>query len=118
MRSRKQSLVAVVNSVVGSVCDGDQVVGIEEAVIAIFELLEGDRIQVMNVETLMDLIAINTQIACVVANDDLVTSLTPLSRRVEALIHPTGVTERRSTYLTFEREIVKPLFEGLKLPQV
>lgn len=105
------SLVAVVNGVVGSVGDGDQVVGIEETVIASLELFECDRIQVMDAETTMDLEPIEAEVTSVVSNDDSVTSLTPFTRCVEALVHPAVEPERRLSDVAFQSEVTKAFLE-------
>lgn len=73
------------------------------------------RIHVMNDDTVVNLIPINTQVTTIVTGDDVVTNLSPLSRRVELLVDPTIETESRFTNLSSERQILESLFERFAL---
>jgi len=61
------------------VSNRDQVVRIDETGVSGFELLESDGIDVMDIDPVVDLIALDPKIAAFVSDDDPVSSLAPLS---------------------------------------
>jgi hypothetical protein len=91
-----------VNGVVCPKSNRDQVVRIKETGIPGFDLLDSYGIQMVNVETLVNLITFDTQITTVVPNDDLMSSLTPFAGCVKVLIDPTIEPERYFSDSTFE----------------
>jgi hypothetical protein len=58
-RSRKQALVSVVDGVVRPMHSGNQVVKIERELGPSMKILRRERIDVMNKETLVDLVAVD-----------------------------------------------------------
>jgi hypothetical protein len=102
------------DGVVSSVRNGDQVVGVEETVVSGLDLLDGDRVQMVNVETAVNLVTIDPKIASVVSDDDSVPGLTPLTRRVEVLVDPSVESKSRFTDSALESKVAKPLYESFE----
>src|ERR1044072_911574 len=77
-RFRKKTLVAVVNGVVRCVRNRDQEFRIENCGISRLDVQDRHRIHVMDDDSFVKLMSLDTEIAAVVSNYDLVTDLTPL----------------------------------------
>jgi hypothetical protein len=86
-----------VNGIVSSVRSRDQELGIEDARIAIDNIGNLHRVHVMDNDVQVDVVPIKAEIATHVSSDDVMTNLTPLSGRVELLIHVAIKPEGRAT---------------------
>ena len=83
------------NGVVCSVGNCNKIVRIQDARISGLDLLQRDRVQMMDIQTLMNLVPIDSQVASVISNDYSVPSLPPFSGSVKGLISPPIETESR-----------------------
>jgi hypothetical protein len=54
----------------GSMCSGDQELGIDDAFLSRHKIQLGQRVHVMNQETMMNIVARHTKITTMIANDD------------------------------------------------
>jgi hypothetical protein len=84
----KQSFIAIVNGVVGSVCSCDQKIGIEKDFLAMNHVIWSQWIHVMHKKSVVDLVTLYSEIATVVTNNRDVPSLFPLTGCVELLVDP------------------------------
>jgi hypothetical protein len=79
----------------------DEKLGIENTHVA-FDYVGGrHRIQMVNRDSLMNIVTLNTEVATVVSNDDMIADVTPLLGHVELLvdvtIEPEGRLSNRTT---------------------
>jgi hypothetical protein len=117
-RPGKKSLVAVVNGVMGSVSYGDEIVGIENHRIVVLDCTHRHRVDVMNVDAIVNLVPLDAQIATFVSNDDLMTNVPPLRRDVKLLVDVTIETKCAPTNLAMKSEVTVSILEGLELAQL
>jgi hypothetical protein len=102
-RPGKKSLVTVMNGVVGSMCSCDEELGIDHALVALMYVVRRQRIHVMDVESIVNLVTFDTEVACQVSSDDMLTNVFPFLRHVKHLIHVTVETESLSTDFAMKR---------------
>src|ERR1044072_8588697 len=102
------------DGVVGLVSDRDQKFRVENAWISTRNISDGHRIHVMDVETMMNVIAVNPQITSIVPMDDMPPDLTPFCRSVEPLIDVSIETERILTGDTSQTQILKSFIQCVK----
>lgn len=89
----KKALVAVVDSVVSSMRNADQELRIKDAIFTIDHMGDGHWIHVVNKNSALDLMILSAQITPIVANDDVISQLTPLPRAIERLVNVSIETE-------------------------
>lgn len=99
------------NGVVGSMRCGDQVLGIDQALIAMRDSIDIDRVHVMDDHTVKDLVTLDSKIATQVPGYDLLPGVAPESRRVERLVQPAFETERGNTHRRMRLKILEPFTE-------
>lgn len=99
----------------GSARDANKVLGIKEARPTLENIIHGDRIDVMNVDSADNIESFEPHVASIVPNYDLTTGSTPFRRRVEVLIEETAVAEGIFSDFSVELEVIEALFEGLEL---
>lgn len=75
------------------------------------DVADSHRIHVMNIETLVDLIPLNPEIATVVSSNHLVPNTSPFTGSVELLIHVTIETESDLSDLSSQSKICVTIFE-------
>lgn len=73
----KKAFIAVMNGVVGVVRNRDQIFWIENAWISGLDLLQRDRVQMVDVKTLMDLESRHTHVASIITSDNFVPYFSP-----------------------------------------
>lgn len=78
---------------------------------SVLQVTDGHWIHVMNIEPTVDLEAGHAQVTTLITNDDLVSNASPLSGRVELLVHVSVEAEGLVSNNSSEREILKALFE-------
>lgn len=99
------------NGVVGLVCCRDEKLDVEDLWVTAIDVGKRDRVHVMNIRAIMNLVSLNTQITTIVSNEDVPTDMTPLGGSVEHLIHPPVEPERGVAYSPEEREISEPIYK-------
>jgi len=102
-----------VNGVVRPVGCGDQVVRIYDPLPTLTNIVRSHGIDVMDQKPTFNLITRDAEITTLISNDHSSTSIAPLTRRVELLVHPAVEAERRLTNFTSKDEVLEPLFERL-----
>lgn len=117
-RTRKQSLVAVVDGVVGTVGNADQELGVEDVGVAFLNIPDRHRVHVVDVHGVMDLVTFDSHVASVVSDDDVVAKIPPFPRGVETLVHPTVKPKGRLSDLTSKGEVAETLFESFDPPEL
>jgi hypothetical protein len=103
-----------VNGVVGIVGCADQELEIERMLSSVDDVLFDKRIHVMNDELCVNIVTIHTEIACLISKNCFLAKLSPFARRVEPLIDPSVETERLTTDLAFQREVLESFLEGFE----
>lgn len=111
----KQTLIAVVNSVVGLVRCGNKELRIDDVLTTVNNLVNTHWIHVVNNGTTVDLVTLDTEITSFVPKEDGVTNMPPLPRAIEPLIDPTIEPERRLPNCSSESQVLIPLFERWEL---
>src|SRR6202000_150298 len=106
-----------VNCVVRVVCRADQVLEIERHPCSVLDVLLSDRIHVMNNQTRVNFVAIDTQITAVVSDDGFLAQRSPFPRHVEPLIDPAIESERLAADFASNGEVLKPFLKGFQLNQ-
>lgn len=103
------------NRVVGTNRRGDKELRIDKRQIPLQNIDLRDWVHVMDDDSTVDLIALDAQITAIVSDNNLVSSLSPLSRAVKALIDPSIEPKGGCSYNTTEREVLKALFVCFEL---
>lgn len=106
------------NSIVSPVGYRYQELWIEDALVSVGNVVHRHRIQVMNGYPVIDLIALNTQIASVIPQDNLATAPPPLTRGIELLIQPPVRPEAGDPYRRMQLKIPESLPETLDPDQL
>lgn len=112
-RTRKQSLVAEVNGVVSPKSYRYQELGIQDSGIPFFNIGDSHRVHVMDVDGVMNVVTFDTHVTSVVPDDDVVSNVPPLSRRVEALVHPAVEPKGCFTDLSTKSEVLEAFLKAL-----
>lgn len=97
----------------GSMGSCDQELWIEDVVIGMDDVVSHHWVHVVNVETIVNLIALYTQVTAFVSDDNEVTNLLPLPRPVELLVDPSVETEGLSTDVATKLEVLEAVYERL-----
>ena len=106
------------NGVVGSEGCCDQVLWLEYPFVAVTKVVDHHRIHVMDIDPTVDLVPIDSQIATIVTNDDMIPNLLPLARPVELLVDVAVPTKRGISNVSVEGEVAVALFEGFELEKL
>lgn len=77
------------------------------------EIVDGQRVHVVDDYALVEIITLNAQITSVVSDNYLVAKTTPLSTCVELLVEPSIETEGGTPNSSSKSEVVVTLFETL-----
>lgn len=88
----------------------DQKIRIQDIRIEEFDLIWPNRIHVVNKDTAVDFITFKTQIAAIVARNDLISDSFPLCGMVKALIQITVEPKNLAPNLTTDSQIIVPIF--------
>lgn len=92
----------------------DQKIRVQDVRIEEFDLIWTNRIHVMNKDTTVDFIALKTQIAAIIARNDLISDSFPLSGLVKTLIQITVEPESLISNTTADSQVIVPIFDGVK----
>lgn len=76
----------------------DEEFGIQDTRIAVNNIVGGYGIHVMDDHLVVDVVPLNRQITTKITSYDVMAKIAPLSRRIELLIHPTIMSESRTTH--------------------
>src|SRR5690606_8937183 len=85
-RLRKKRLVSVVDCVMCSMRGRDEELRIENIVSPELNVLDRHRVEVMDVDPIVDLMALDSEIAPIVSDDDRAADVLPLTRSIEPLV--------------------------------
>lgn len=96
-KSREKCFVPVVNCVVRSMGRCDEELRVENATVAVSDVLNLHWIHVMNDGTTRYVVAVDAEVASVVSCNHVVANLLPLARGVELLVDPSVETESAIT---------------------
>jgi hypothetical protein len=96
----------IVSTNVGS----DKKFGIDDRKITMKNIVLRDWIHMVDNDSTMDLIARNTEITPVISDNNRVSSMSPFSRAIKALIDPSIEPKGTCSYNTTEREVLKTFF--------
>ena len=100
------------NSIVSIAACADEIVGIEYETCSALNVFDGDRIDVMNRNSTVDLSILNSEIAAIVTNDDLLTNISPVEGLIECLVHVAIEAEGVSTDDSAESQIIVALVKS------
>jgi hypothetical protein len=100
-----------VDSVVGSVGSRDQEFWVYDVGITLSNIVDRDRIHVMDQQPILNLSTFYSQITTKIPRYGVSSSRLPLARVVELLIDPSVESERRPTNNPTYREITKAIFK-------
>lgn len=92
----------------------DQKIRIQDVRIEEFDLIRSNRIHVVNKDTAVDFITFKTQIAAIVARNDLISNSFPLRGLVKALIQITIEPKRLTSNATTDSQVIVPIFDSVK----
>ena len=90
---REETLISVVNCVMSLVSGRDEELRIENVVVPVYEIIRGHGVHVVDDSALKYVVVLDAQVTTIVSGDDVVTKLSPFSRGVEHLVHPSVETE-------------------------
>lgn len=102
------------NRVVRLVGATDQKIRIQDVRIEEFDLVRSNRIHVVNKDTSVDFITFKTQIAAIVARNDLISDSFPLDGLIKALIQITIEPKSLASDSTADSKIIVPVFYGVE----
>jgi hypothetical protein len=111
-RLAKQRFVAVVNGIVGAMSHQNQELWVHDVLITVFDGFGSHRIHVVHDGSVVNFVTEDSQIAAVIASNDLVSDQFPLARAVELLVDPSVEAESSFTNVPIEAEISEPIFEA------
>jgi len=94
------------NGIVGSVCNCDQELWVEDTRVSTRNIGNRHWVHVMDGDSLMNFVTWHAQIAALVTDDDMVTKLTPFYRSIELLIHVPVEAKRRHSNCSMKSEIL------------
>lgn len=92
----------------------DQKIRIQDVRIEEFDLIRSDRIHVVNKDTAVDFITFKTQIAAIIARNDLISDPFPLHGLVKALVQITIEPKSLITNSTTDSQVIVPIFYGVE----
>src|SRR4051794_20540131 len=80
-------------------------------------MLRQHRIHVMDQRSIVDLVALYTQVTTIVSDNYIISKTSPFSRSIELLVDVTIETESHYTDLSGKRQITESLFERVESSQ-
>lgn len=92
----------------------DQKIRIQDVRIKEFDLIRTNRIHVVNKDTAVDFITFKTQIAAIVARNDLISNSFPLHGLVKALIQITIEPKSLVSNSATDSQVIVPIFDGIE----
>lgn len=92
----------------------DQKIRIQDVRIEEFDLVRSNRIHVVNKDTAVDFITFKTQIATIIARNDLISYPFPLYGLVKALVQITIESESLASDSTTDSQVIVPIFYGVE----
>ena len=92
----------------------DQKIRIQDVRIEEFDLVRSNRIHVVNKNTTVDFITFKTQIAAIIARNDLISDPFPLHGVVKTLIQITIESESLAPDSTTYSQVIVPIFYGVE----
>lgn len=102
------------NTVVRSVRDGDQELGIEYSCVSVFDITNRHRIHVMDVNPVVDIVTLHAKVASIVSNNDVASDIPPFPRRVKTLVEITIEPEGYIADLPSKRKVFKSFFQRIQ----
>lgn len=91
-----------------------QKIGIQYIRIEEFYLIRSNRVHVVNKDTTVDFVPLETKITAIIARYDLISDSFPLSRLVKTLIQITIETESLISNTAIDSQVIVPIFDGVK----
>ena len=91
----------------------DQKIRVQDVRIEEFDLIWTNRVHVVNKDTTVDFVTFKTQIAAIIARNDLISDSFPLCRLVKALVQITIESESLMTHSTTNSQVIVPIFYGI-----
>ena len=91
-----------------------QKIGVQYVRIEEFDLIRSNRIHVVDEDTTIDFVPLETKIAAVIARYDLISDSFPLSGLVKTLIQITIEPESLISNATTDSQVIVPIFDGVK----
>ena len=92
----------------------DQKIRIQDVRIKEFDLIRSYRIHVVNKDTAVDFITFKTQIAAIIARNDLISDSFPLRGLVKTLIQITIESKSLITHSATDSQVIVPIFYGVE----
>lgn len=102
------------DSIMSFVTSGYQILWIEDRICPVEEILEGDRIDVMDKESFTDREVFDSEITTVISDDYGISRLLPCLGSVELLVMPTIATECALTNPRLNGQVSETLFKGVQ----
>lgn len=102
------------NRIVHLVRATDQKIRIQDVWIEEFDLIWSNRIHVMNKDTTVDFVTFQTQIAAIIARNDLISDSFPLSGLVKPLIQITIEPKSLVSNSATDSQVIVPVFYGVE----
>lgn len=97
---------------------GDEILWVDHDFVPICDVFDGNGVDVMDEDLLMDFEALYAKITAIVSNDYVITDVFPLMRAVKRLVYVPIKTKRYSANVAFEFEVLIPLLESLESCQL
>ena len=91
----------------------DQKIRIQDVWIEEFDLIRSNRVHVVNKDTAVDFITFKTQIASIIARNDLISDPFPLHGLVKPLVQITIKPEGLITNSATDSQVIVPIFYGV-----
>lgn len=92
----------------------DQKIRIQDVRVKEFDLIWANRIHVVNKDTAVDFITLKTQIAAIIARNDLISDLFPLHGLIKTLVQITIESKSLVSDATTDSQVIVPIFDGVK----
>ncbi len=102
------------NRVVRLVGATDQKIRIQDVRIEEFDLIRSNRVHVVDKDTAVDFITFKTQIAAIVARNDLISDPFPLHGLVKVLIQIAIESESLVSDSATDSQVIVPIFDSIK----
>lgn len=101
------------DGVVCRVCRGDQILWVQDSRITMHDRFHLHRIHVVNQNIAVNLIAVDTKVATIVANDDEIPDISPFPGSIERLVDVTVKAEALPPDRPLESQISEAIFESV-----
>ena len=106
------------NSVVRPVCCGNQIIRVENKIIRVLEVLRRDRVNVMNQDSVMNVVAFNSQITTMIFCDYVLSKLLPLRGSIESLIEVSVKPKSWVPNRSWKLQVVETILKGFELTKL